>query len=94
MTRAEKSEVIEKYCKGMRCNNCVIHHAANHKQGICWGERCSDEEIDRNYNLIVSQSTEQLDTPQAILECCEPDVTITVSSKKQLESITIYFKEG
>lgn len=55
MTREEKNEVIRKYCDGRVCGDCVINNYEHHVRGRCWGNKCTDEDININYDLVMCE---------------------------------------
>ena len=64
MTREEKNEVIRKYCRGRECGDCVINKYKYHVGGGCWGDDCTDEHINMNYDLVMCACGQSDVTPE------------------------------
>ena len=56
MTIEEKRNYIKEYCNNHSCAVCPLY---NIKRNYCYSELLSDEEIERNYNIIVSSNNNE-----------------------------------
>lgn len=51
---AEMRDVIQDYCRGRQCENCVIHHLPEHRTSRCF-VHVEGDELTRNYRAVMEE---------------------------------------
>ena len=96
MTVEEKRAVVNSYCADKGCGNCVLKneewdHETEYNTCLCI-EDANEPELDKALELIgVHVEVEPTAQLEQIIEAA--DTVIKISSKRKLESVTIYFRE-
>ncbi len=88
LTTSEKLRAINNYCDGHICSKCKFI-------GLCGNELEADpDRIDKLYRkMYMEEATE----PLMVAESITPediDTVITVKSSRNIDSITVYFKDA
>lgn len=88
LTTDEKLRAINNYCDGHACSKCKFI-------GLCGNELEGDpDRIDKLYRKMY---TEEATEPVKVAEGITPediDTVITVKSSRNIDSITVYFKDA
>lgn len=88
LTTRAKLNAINNYCDGHECSKCEF-------TGLCGNEL--EEDPNRIDKLYRKMYTEEATEPVKVAEGITPediDTVITVKSSRNIDSITVYFKDA